>query len=30
MTMEGISHITFLVRSLDRMATFLCEGLGLL
>ncbi len=26
--MEGISHITFLVRNLDRMATFLCDGLG--
>lgn len=26
--MEGISHITFIVRDLDRMATFLCEGLG--
>lgn len=24
----GISHITFLVRDLDRMATFLCDGLG--
>lgn len=26
--MEGISHITFIVRDLDRMATFLCDGLG--
>lgn len=26
--MKGISHITFIVRDLDRMATFLCEGLG--
>jgi fosfomycin resistance protein FosX len=26
--MEGISHITFIVRDLGRMATFLCEGLG--
>lgn len=28
MVIEGISHVTFLVRDLDRMATFLCEGLG--
>lgn len=28
MEIEGISHITFLVRDLDRMALFLCEGLG--
>jgi catechol 2,3-dioxygenase-like lactoylglutathione lyase family enzyme len=28
MGIEGISHITFLVRDLDRMAMFLCEGLG--
>jgi catechol 2,3-dioxygenase-like lactoylglutathione lyase family enzyme len=28
MDIEGISHITFLVRNLDRMAMFLCEGLG--
>lgn len=27
MVIEGISHVTFLVRDLDRMATFLCEGL---
>ncbi|MFC5436872.1 FosX/FosE/FosI family fosfomycin resistance hydrolase [Rhodanobacter umsongensis] len=26
--MEGISHITFIVRDLERMATFLCQGLG--
>lgn len=26
--MQGISHITFIVRDLERMATFLCEGLG--
>lgn len=26
--MNGISHITFVVRDLDRMATLLCEGLG--
>ena len=26
--MQGISHITFIVRNLDRMAAFLCEGLG--
>lgn len=26
--MEGISHITFIVRDLERMAAFLCEGLG--
>jgi fosfomycin resistance protein FosX len=26
--MEGISHLTFIVRDLERMATFLCEGLG--
>jgi catechol 2,3-dioxygenase-like lactoylglutathione lyase family enzyme len=25
---QGISHITFVVRDLDRMAAFLCEGLG--
>jgi len=28
MMIEGISHVTFVVRDLDRMATFLCEGLG--
>lgn len=28
MQIQGISHITFVVRNLDRMATFLCEGLG--
>jgi catechol 2,3-dioxygenase-like lactoylglutathione lyase family enzyme len=28
MGIEGISHITFLVRDLDRMSMFLCEGLG--
>ena len=26
--MNGLSHITFIVRDLDRMATFLCKGLG--
>lgn len=26
--MKGISHITFIVRDLERMATFLCAGLG--
>ncbi|MCU0754044.1 MAG: FosX/FosE/FosI family fosfomycin resistance hydrolase [Xanthomonadales bacterium] len=26
--MEGISHLTFLVKDLDRMARFMCEGLG--
>jgi catechol 2,3-dioxygenase-like lactoylglutathione lyase family enzyme len=26
--MQGISHITFIVRDLDLMATFLCKGLG--
>ena len=26
--MNGISHLTFLVRDLDRMARFMCEGLG--
>lgn len=28
MVIEGISHVTFIVRDLHRMATFLCEGLG--
>ena len=28
MEVEGISHVTFIVRDLERMATFLCEGLG--
>ena len=28
MTIQGVSHITFVVRDLDRMALFLCEGLG--
>jgi fosfomycin resistance protein FosX len=28
MKIEGISHVTFLVRDLDRMAMFLCDGLG--
>ena len=28
MQIRGISHITFIVRDIDRMATFLCEGLG--
>jgi catechol 2,3-dioxygenase-like lactoylglutathione lyase family enzyme len=26
--MDGISHLTFLVRDLDRMARFMCDGLG--
>lgn len=26
--MKGVSHITFMVRDLERMATFLCDGLG--
>ena len=26
--MDGISHITYIVRDLDRMARFLCHGLG--
>lgn len=25
---QGVSHITYLVRDLERMARFLCEGLG--
>ena len=28
MSVQGVSHITFIVRDLNRMATFLCEGLG--
>ena len=28
MQIHGISHITFIVRDIHRMATFLCEGLG--
>lgn len=28
MTVRGISHITFIVRDLDRAACFFCEGLG--
>jgi fosfomycin resistance protein FosX len=28
MSIEGVSHITFIVRDLDQMARFLCEGLG--
>ena len=28
MKIQGISHITFLVKDLERMARFLCEGLG--
>jgi len=28
MKIESISHITFIVRDLERMALFLCEGLG--
>ena len=26
--MKGISHITFIVKDLERMATLLCQGLG--
>lgn len=26
--MKGISHITFIVRNLERMSLFLCHGLG--
>jgi catechol 2,3-dioxygenase-like lactoylglutathione lyase family enzyme len=28
MPVESISHITFIVRDVERMATFLCQGLG--
>ncbi len=28
MKIEGISHATFVVRDLERMAKFICEGLG--
>jgi catechol 2,3-dioxygenase-like lactoylglutathione lyase family enzyme len=28
MPVQGVSHITFVVRDLERMALFLCEGLG--
>ena len=28
MKIQGISHITYIVSDLDRMATLLCEGLG--
>ncbi len=28
MAVQGISHITFIVRDLERMALFLCTGLG--
>lgn len=28
MSIQGISHITFMVRDLARMTRFLCEGLG--
>ena len=28
MTVRGISHLTFIVRDLDRTARLLCEGLG--
>jgi fosfomycin resistance protein FosX len=28
MPIQGISHITFIVRNLERMAIFLCERLG--
>jgi len=28
MAIQGISHITFIVRDVERMAKFLCDGLG--
>ena len=28
MQIQGISHITFVVRDLEKMATFLCKGLS--
>ena len=28
MPIEGVSHITFIVRDLEKMALFLCDGLG--
>ena len=28
MEIQGISHITFVVKDLERMAIFLCDGLG--
>jgi catechol 2,3-dioxygenase-like lactoylglutathione lyase family enzyme len=28
MKIEGLSHVTFVVEDLERMAIFLCEGLG--
>ena len=28
MAVQGISHVTFVVRDLERMSRFLCEGLG--
>lgn len=28
MPVQGVSHITFIVRDLERMASFLCKGLG--
>ena len=28
MSVQGISHITFIVRDLERMSSFLCDGLG--
>ena len=28
MKIESLSHITFVVKDLERMTTFLCEGLG--
>ena len=28
MSIQGVSHITFIVRDLERMARFLCDGLG--
>jgi fosfomycin resistance protein FosX len=28
MAIQGVSHLTFIVRNLERMSSFLCEGLG--
>ena len=28
MSIDGVSHVTFIVRDLDLMSRFLCEGLG--
>ncbi len=27
-SVRGVSHLTFMVRDLERMSTFMCEGLG--